>query len=99
MTTKEEFTANLRRQFDEWNYKWNIERNKLEAKAQIAEAHVKKEIREQIEGIRQGRNQVKGKLEEMEISTGHAWDDVKEGAEKSWKELIEAFKTATSRFK
>ena len=99
MTTKREFSENFRRQFDEWNYRWNIERNKLEAKAQRAESNVKKEIREQIEGIRERRDRVKEKLGQIDVATENAWEDLKEGAEKSWKDLVEAFKTATSRFK
>ena len=31
---KEEFLDQLKKKYDDLNYRWNIERNKLEAKAQ-----------------------------------------------------------------
>jgi len=42
--TKNEFLEEMKKQLDDLNYRWNIERNKFEAMAQKASAEAKKTV-------------------------------------------------------
>ena len=95
---KDEFLAKLKEQYDELNYRWNIERSRYEAKAQHATADVKKKYEEELEELQTMRKQMKEKIVELDVASDNAWEDVKEGAEDAWKSLSEAFKKAADRF-
>lgn len=98
MVTKQEYADKLKKQFDDWNYKWSIERNKLEAKAQKAEATLKNKVNQEIEEIQRKRDHVKEKIRQINLAGDSAWEDLKEGAQTSWNDLVEAFNKARSRF-
>lgn len=98
MNTKEDYIKKLRDQYNDLNYKWSIERNKLEAKAQRATAEVQKMYAERVESLRQRRDDVKLKLEELDKAGENAWKDIQQGAENAWHALSEAFKKAKSHF-
>ena len=42
---------------------------------------------------------MKAKIDELEAAGDNAWEDVKDGAQKSWHELSSAFDRAASHFK
>ena len=96
---KEEFLDQLKKKYDDLNYRWNIERNKLEAKAQHESADAIKKFEEKREALQQLRTDMKTKIIELEVASENAWDDVKDGAEDAWKSLATAFDKATSHFK
>jgi hypothetical protein len=96
---KEEFLDQLKKKYDDLNYRWNIERNKLEAKAQHESADAIKKFAETREALRQLRTDMKTKIIDLEVASENAWDDVKDGAEDAWKSLATAFDKATSHFK
>lgn len=96
--TRQEYADKLKKQLDDWNYKWSIERNKLEAKAQKAEAGVKNKIKQEIEEIQRNRDRVKEKIRQISVAGDSAWEHLKDGAQTSWNKLIEAFNKARSRF-
>ena len=99
MTSKEEILEQLKKQYDELNYKWSIERDKFEAKAQHLGAEARKEFEETREQYRKLRKDMKEKIVDLEVAGENAWDDVKEGAETAWKAMSNAFDKATSHFK
>jgi hypothetical protein len=96
---KDEFLEKMRSQLDELNYRWNIERNKLEAQAQHVSAGAQKKLDEEIENFRKLRTDLKAKMADLETASENAWDDVKEGSETAWNALSDAFKKATNHFK
>ena len=96
---KEEFLDQLKKKYDDLNYRWNIERNKLEAKAQHESADAIKNLEEKREAFRQLRTEMKTKIVELEVAGENAWDDLKDGADDAWKALTTAFDKATSHFK
>ena len=96
---KEEFLDQLKKKYDDLNYRWNIERNKLEAGAQHESAEVIKKFEEKREALRRLRDDMKTRIKDLESASGGAWDDVKDGAEDAWKSLAAAFDKATSHFK
>ena len=96
---KDEFLDNLKKQYDELNYQWNVLRNKLEAKAQHKSAEARKKIETEVEDLAGLRKQMKSKIIDLEVAGENAWYDLKDGAETAWKSLSEAFKKAGSHFK
>jgi hypothetical protein len=96
---KEEFLEQLKTKYDDLNYRWNIERNKLEAAAQHESAEVIKKYEEKREALKQLRDDMKTRIKDLEAASGSAWEDVKDGAEEAWKALATAFDKATSHFK
>ena len=99
VSKKEEFLDQLKKKYDDLNYRWNIERNKLEAKAQHESADAIKIFEEKREALGKLRTEMKTKIIELEVASENAWDDVKDGAEEAWTSLANAFDKATSHFK
>ena len=96
--TKEEFLKEMKARMDELNYRWSIERNKFEAKAQHLGAEAREKFEDQRQELRRLRREMKEKILELEVAGENAWEDVREGAEKAWKALNKSFKKAASRF-
>ncbi len=96
---REEFIKKMKKQFDELNYRYSIERDKFEAKAQYLSADAKKTFEKELEKLQELRKEVKEKLVDLDVAGENAWHDVKDGAEEAWKTLSKAFKKATSHFK
>lgn len=99
MLKKDELLEQMKKKFDDLNYRWNIERNKLEAKAQHESADVMKKFEEKRETLRQYQQQMKDKLKELDDAGENAWGDLKGGVEDAWKSLSTSFDKATSHFK
>ena len=98
-TKKDEILEQLKKQYDDLNYKWSIERDKFEAKAQHLGAEARKQYEETREEFRRVRKDMKGKIIDLEVASENAWDDVKDGAETAWKAMSKAFEKASSHFK
>jgi len=95
MSMKEAYKKKLEAQFDEWK----VEIDKLKAKAEKAEADAQIKYHKQIENIRAKQEAVQEKLVELKDSRDEAWEDLKAGLDNAMKNLGDAIKTATSRFK
>lgn len=96
---KDEFLEKMKRQLDDLNYRWNIERNKFEAKAQHITAEARKTFEAEMAELQKLRREMKEKIIDLEVAGENAWDDVKIGAEEAWKALSKAVKKAGSHFK
>ena len=96
---KDEFMEQMKKKLDELNYRWNIERNKFEAKAQIESSEVVKKFEGKREELRRLSKNMEAKIKDLESAGGSAWDDVKTGVEDAWTSLATAFEKATSHFK
>jgi DNA repair ATPase RecN len=92
---KEAYKKKLEAQFDEWK----VEIDKLKAKAEKAEADAQIKYHKQIENIRAKQEAVQEKLVKLKDSRDEAWEDLKAGLDNAMKNLGDAIKTATSRFK
>ena len=96
---KEEILKKLKKEYDELNYKWSIERDRIEAKSQHAAADAIKRFEEERENLRKLRREMQEKIVDLEVAGENAWYDVKEGADEAWKALSAAFEKAVSHFK
>ena len=98
METKESYAKKMKAKLEDLNYRWNIERNKLEAQAQHAKVEVKNKFEEQIKILQEKREKMSRKLELIDTAGEDAWKDIKEGVDTAWKSLNEAIKKARSHF-
>ena len=98
-TQKDEFVQQLKKQYDDLNYRWSRERDKFEADLQHTEADAKQEFEAKREEYRKFRSHLKERIVELDVASDNAWDDLKDGAEKSWSALSQAFDKAAAHFK
>jgi len=108
--SKDDFLKKMKEQYDDLNYRWNIERNKLEAKSQHLSAEARQKMEKEWEELGKMRQRLKEKIIDLEVAGENAWDefkdgaedaweDVRQGTEKAWKAFSEGLKKAVSRFK
>lgn len=98
METKDSYLNQMKAKFDDLNYKWNIERNKLEAKAQHAKGEVKKKFEDKLKTLYERSEKMSQKLDQIDNASEEAWKDIKAGVENAWEALNEAIKKARSHF-
>jgi len=87
MSDREVYIEKMAAKLKEWDAK--IE--KLEAKARNVKADAGKEYDKQIREMKNQRDKVQGKIRKLRESGDDAWDDLKDGLEKSWKTLGNTF--------
>lgn len=95
MENKKSYLQRLAEQLQEWD----TEIDELKVKAHLAKADAKDELQKQLEELRVKKETAQSKLKLLQESSDDAWDDVKDGVEKSWKELKGAFASAIAKFK
>lgn len=78
---------------------WDAEIEKLEAKAEKAQADAKADYHQQIEELRDKKQAAQDKLEEVKQAGEEAWEELKSGAEEAFDTMKNAFQTAMSKFK
>ena len=61
MDTKDSYSKKMKAKFDEVNEKWQIERKKLEGRAQHAKVEVKKKFEEQMDLLKKNREKMSQK--------------------------------------
>ena len=98
METKDSYLKKMKAKFDDVNYKWNIERNKLGAKAQHAKIEVKKKFEEKLKTLQERQEKMRQKLDQIDNASEDAWSDMKEGVDNAWQALNGAIKKARSHF-
>ena len=96
---KDEFLEQMKKQYDELNYRWSRERDKFEANLQHVSVDARKEYEAKREEYRKVRNELKEKIVELDVAGDNAWEDLKDGAENSWDALSKAFDKAASHFR
>ena len=95
---KDDFLEQLKKQYDELNYRWSRERDKFEADLQHESAEVRKEYEAKREEFRKFRKDLQEKIVDLDVASDNAWEDLKDGAESSWKEMTKSFDRAISHF-
>lgn len=95
MTDRQLYIRKIQAKLDEWN----ADIDKLQAKADGANAEMHLRLRQEVEHLKQQREKVTKQLAALQKASGSAWDDVKDGLENSWNALDNAMASAWSRFK
>lgn len=94
MSKRDDYVQTLHAKIDAWN----AEIDKLQSKADQIEADSRVEYRNQIEMLKQKRNEIEKKVAEMTRSGEAALEDLKAGADLALEAMNEAINSATSRF-
>lgn len=79
--------------------KWNAELSRLEEKFEEAKGSARVKYHRQIESLRSMQMEFERKFEELRMSGGRAWEELKNGVESSRAALSKALKSAKSKFK
>ena len=95
MENKEAYRDKLEAQMREWSAKIDL----LKARADQAEAEAKIEYNKRIEDLRQKKEALKAKLDELRNASDAAWQDIKAGTERAAADLKDAVQSALSKFK
>ncbi len=98
METKDSYFKQMKAKFDDLNYKWSIERNKLEAKAQLAKDEARRKFEKKLKTLHERSEQMSQKLDQIDNASEEAWKDIKQGVDNAWQSLNEALKKARSHF-
>lgn len=88
MSARDEYLNRFKTKLDEWN----AELDKLEAKSRQARADAKVDYERQLRELRQQRDELRRRYEEMEKASEQAWEQLRAGAEDAWRTLDEAFR-------
>lgn len=96
---KSEYLGKMKKQYDELNYNWSRKRDKYEAQIQHQGADAKIAYEEKKAEYLKSSDDMKAKMKDLEAAGDNAWKDMKEGTQKSWQTLSNAFDKATSHFK
>ena len=95
MTERDEYLQKFKAKLDEWN----ADIDKLETKAQEAQANAQAQYHKQIEALREMRDDAQKRYNEMQNAAVGAWDAMVQGTEKAWQAWFDAFEDARSKFK
>jgi len=88
---REKFEANLK--------ELKAQIDVLEARADKVKAELKLDFKQQIKSLRQKRDSIANKLDQLKQSSGEAWKDLKNGLESATEELKGALGKAMDKFK
>lgn len=94
MKKREAYRQKIEAKLDEWK----AEIDRLKAKARQKQVDVETEYKEELNTLREKREELKRKLDKLEDASEDAWEDIKEGIEKSRKEMKTAFDKALKKF-
>ncbi len=72
--------------------------DELQAKAAMLKEEVKAKFDEQIKNLREKRQVVQSKLEQLQASSGKAWEDLKTGMDAAMEDLEKSYQDAVSHF-
>lgn len=95
MELQEAYKQKLTAQLNEWSAQLNL----LEAKAENAGADVRVRHAEELQALRAKLHAASEKLQALEKSSGEAWEQVKETADKVWEDIKTGFAEAHAKFK
>jgi hypothetical protein len=92
--TRDEYVAGLKARLD----RWNADVAKWESKASVARADMKKQYAQQLETLRERRDEALYNLNLVEKASATAWQDLARGADEAWDRMQDAIKAASSHF-
>lgn len=94
-TQKEEYIDKLAEQLKEWS----AGIDELERKAAGAAANIKADYEARVRDVKDKRDRLSGRLQELKGSGGDAWTALKTGVEAATKDLADAIKAAKDKFR
>ncbi|SLN68006.1 hypothetical protein ROJ8625_03508 [Roseivivax jejudonensis] len=77
---------------------WQAEIDRLRAKAEGARAEKEIEYEREARDLEVKKQDMRQRLDELKHSSGEAWHDVRQGLDRAWDSVEDAFKKARARF-
>ena len=95
MTTRELYMMKLQGKLDEWN----AEIDRLEARAKDVGADLRQDYADQLATLRAERDKLAEKMENLQNAGDSAFEEVKAGFDRAWRELDESLRLAAERMR
>jgi uncharacterized coiled-coil DUF342 family protein len=95
MTTRELYAMKLKNKLDEWNR----EIDRLEDQAQDVRADLRSEYEDQLATLRAERDKIGERMTNLQNAGDVAFDEVKAGFDRAWRELDESLRRASDRIR
>jgi len=92
---RDAFVKKIKASIDEWN----AEIDRLEARAEQAEAEARIEYHDEIQELKNYRDDARKRLSRLEQAGEGAWEDMKAGVEMAFEAMSQAVNSARNRFK
>ncbi len=92
---RDAFARKVKARIDEWN----AEIDRLEARAKQAEADARIDYHDEIQELKNHRDEARKKLRKFEQAGEGAWEDLKAGVEMAYEAMNQAVHSARKRFK
>lgn len=94
MRSRDEWVETAKVKLDEWN----AELDRLEEKARSAKRERQAQYQRKMAELERHRAEAREKLAEIQEAGDAAWDELKDGARKSFTAITEAFRAALEEF-
>ncbi len=95
MKSREEYIDMMSKQLKEWSAKID----ELESRIGTAGGEMKSAYEQRILDIKDKRDAMARKLQELRSTSGEAWKTLTTGMDNAWDDFKEAFKSAVDKFK
>jgi len=92
---RDAFVKKIKARIDEWN----AEIDRLKARAEQAEADARIEYHDEIQELKNYRNDARKKLDKLQHAGEGAWEDLRAGVEMAFDAMNQAVNSARNRFK
>ncbi len=92
---RDAYLAKFKLKLDEWN----AGIDQLQVRANSAHEEMLVSYNKQIAVLKEKRDDLKGRMEELHKAGEGAWEDLVDGADTAWKSLGDSIDNAKSRFK
>jgi predicted nucleic acid-binding Zn-ribbon protein len=92
--TRDEYVKMMKSKLDEWN----AQISQLETMARQKEAQARLDYQQRVDALKEKRQALESRLEQVRQAGEGAWEDMKTGAELAAGALGEALRSAASRF-
>ena len=95
MATREAYQQKFAAQLKEWDAKVD----QLSAQVKVASADSRIKYENELEALRTQRAAVQTHLAALGTRSEHAWEDLKQGAEKTWAEMNKTMESIAAHFR
>jgi hypothetical protein len=95
MVAKEEFRKKVEAQLKQWD----VDLEQLKAKAHLASENARVIFENELEELKGQRARLQLMLTQLSARSGNAWEDLRDGMEKSWSEMRKALEKVSSHFR
>lgn len=92
MNRRDEFVEQMKARLDEWN----AEIDALSERARRAGAEAQTRYQEDIERLKQRRDETRRRLEALQFAGEAAWDSLQQGLEEAWELMRKAWRDASA---